>query len=61
MKQQAAMPELTFHGLDYCDLCGEPLAPGETLAGLCRTCRATPAPRRPAPREPRRKNGRQEQ
>ena len=60
MKPQVEMPELIFHGLDYCDLCGEPLAPGETLCGMCRACRAIPLPRQLAPREPRRKHARQD-
>jgi hypothetical protein len=59
MKLEAEMPELTFHGLHYCDLCGEPLAPGETLCGMCRACRVTPRPRERAAREPRRKHGKQ--
>jgi len=56
MKAQVEMPEPTFHGLHYCDLCGEPLIPGETLCGLCRACRTTPRPR--APRESQRKRQR---
>jgi hypothetical protein len=40
MKHRAEMPDLTFHGLNYCDRCGEPLIPSEALCGMCRNCRA---------------------
>jgi hypothetical protein len=42
------MPVLIYRGLQYCDVCGGPLAAGETFAGICRVCRATPPPRRRA-------------
>ena len=55
MTPQVETPELIYRGLDFFDLCGGPLAPGETLAGVCRTCRTAPPPRR----RPRRKKGRE--
>jgi hypothetical protein len=60
MTPHVEVPELTFHGLHYCDLCGEPLIPGETLCGLCRACRTAPPSRDRTPREPRRKRRRQD-
>ena len=44
MKPHVEMPELTIYGLHYCDLCGEPLIPGETHCGKCRAGRAIPPP-----------------
>ncbi len=32
---------LTFRGMDRCDGCGAPLAPGYRLAGMCEACLAT--------------------
>lgn len=52
------MPLLIYRGLQYCDVCGAPLAAGEMFAGICRVCRATPPPRRRASLALRRKTGR---
>ncbi len=29
---------MNFYGIDRCDYCGEPLAEGRQLAGLCEGC-----------------------
>ncbi len=39
------MPSLIYRRLQYCDVCGGPLAAGEMLAGICRACRTIPPPR----------------
>ncbi len=38
---------MTYHGIDRCDNCGQPLEDGRWLAGLCESCeRAVKAAKR---------------
>ncbi len=29
---------VTYHGIDKCDTCGQPLEKGQSLCGLCKAC-----------------------